>query len=98
MALAAFYFQLHQPMRLHPDRDKFIWDEMNRDVFTRASNRCYIPAIRMFIDLISEHPTFKITFGISGTFLEQARCDRPEVIRLLQELIDAGAEIPQWNS
>ncbi len=90
MPLATFYFQLHQPFRLHPDRDKFLWDEKNRAIFQKVSDKCYLPAARMFTELIAAYPSFKITLSMSGTFLEQAELYQPEVIRALQDLLDAG--------
>jgi len=92
MPLLTFYFQLHQPFRLHPDRDTFLWDEMNESVFRKVSDKCYLPALAMFRDLIRDHRDFKITLGTSGTFLEQAELYRPEVIGVLRELLDAGKE------
>ena len=90
MPLATFYFQLHQPFRLHPDRGKFLWEEKNRAIFLKVAEKCYLPAIRMFTELIAAYPSFKITFGMSGTFLEQAELYQPEVIHVLRELVDAG--------
>lgn len=91
MPLVAFYFQLHQPFRLHPDGEKFLWEEQNREIFLKVADKCYLPAVRMFATLVKENPLFKITLGLSGTFLEQAEQYRPEVIGALQELNDAGA-------
>lgn len=95
MPLVTFYFQLHQPFRLHPDRDKFLWDEMNRDIFRKVAEKCYLPATHMFTELIERHPGFKITLSMSGTFLEQAELYEPHVIRALQNLLDAGEEREQ---
>ncbi len=92
MPLAIFYFQLHQPLRLHPERDKFLWDEQNRAVFEKVAEKCYLPAVEMFTGLIARHGRFKITLGMSGTFLEQAQQYRPEVIQALQALHEAGRE------
>jgi glycogen synthase len=92
MVLTTFYFQLHQPFRLHPDRDKFLWDEKNREIFNQIANKCYIPATLMFTEMIKEYPNFKITLGMSGTFLKQAEQYRPEIIKFLQDLYDAGKE------
>jgi len=90
-----FYFQLHQPFRLHPDRDKFLWDEENREIFLKSSERSYIPAIRMFTDLIRHYPEFRITLSMSGTFLEQAQLYHPGVINALWTLLDAGKDRQQ---
>jgi glycogen synthase len=92
MPIATFYFQLHQPFRLHPAREKFIWDEMNKVVFEKVSHKCYLPATRMFTKLVEKNPAFKITFSMSGTFLEQAQMYKPEVITCLQQLLAAGRD------
>src|SRR4030042_3580755 len=92
MAIATFYFQLHQPFRLHPDRDEFLWEDRNREIFEKVSEKNYLPATRMFTELIADNPGFKITLSMSGTFLEQAQMYKPEVIRCLQELLDAGRD------
>lgn len=92
MPLATFYFQLHQPLRLHPERDTFLWDDKNREIFKKVSEKCYIPATVMFAELVSKYPEFKITLSMSGTFLEQAELYQPAVIRALQELYAAGME------
>ena len=44
------------------------------------------------VALIAAWPGFKITFGMSGTFLEQAELYQTEVIAALQELHAAGKE------
>ena len=95
MPLAMFYFQLHQPFRLHPERGKFLWEDKNREIFLKVAEKCYLPATRMFTDLISTHPSFKITLSMSGTFLEQAELYQPDVIRALQKLLDAGQKKDQ---
>jgi len=74
-------FQLHQPFRLHPDRGRFLWDKVNRDVFLKVAEKCYLPATRMFTELIAKNPGFKITLSMSGTLLEQAELYQPEVIK-----------------
>lgn len=90
MPLVTIYFQLHQPFRLHPERDKFLWDEMNRDVFRKVAAKCYLPALSLFEDILSTDKNFRVTFGLSGTFLEQAELYAPDVISALQRLFDAG--------
>jgi glycogen synthase len=90
MPLVTFYFQLHQPFRLHPDRDKFLWEENNRAIFNKVSEKCYLPAARMFAELVTVHPAFKITLGMSGIFLEQAERYQPELIEALRNLYAAG--------
>ena len=91
MPLTTFCFHLHQPFRLHPERREYLWDDKNRDVFVKVSEKCYLPTIAMFTDLVTRYPGFKITFSMSGAFLEQAELYQPDVIKALQGLIDAGS-------
>ncbi len=92
MPLVTFYFQLHQPFRLHPDVEKFLWEDQNRQIFKKLAEKNYLPATRMFTELIRWNGSFKIALSMSGTFLEQASLYQPEVIRALQELLDAGRQ------
>lgn len=92
MPLVAFYFQMHQPFRLHPDRDKFFWEEKNRALFQKVAAECYLPAIQVLTELIAEHRNFKITLGMSGTFLEQAELYSSHLIKALHELLTAGRD------
>jgi glycogen synthase len=77
-------------MRLHPERDKFLWENMNREVFLKVSEKCYLPALSMFTDLIRTYSDFKITLSMSGTFLEQAEQFKPDVIKSLNLLLEAA--------
>lgn len=95
MPLVTFYFQLHQPCRLHPDRDKFLWEDKNREIFLKVAEKCYLPATRLFTELIRAYPRFRITLSMSGTFLEQAEVYRPALIEALQELLQAGGDRDQ---
>ncbi len=95
MPSVIFYFQLHQPFRIHPDRDKFLWDEENKEIFLKNSERSYRPALGMFTDMIRRHPEFRITLSMSGTFLEQATLYDPGVINALRALLDAGRDNQQ---
>jgi glycogen synthase len=90
MPLVTFYFQLHQPFRLHPDREEFLWEENNRAIFNKVAEKCYLPATQMFTELIAAYPAFKITLGMSGTFLRQAELYRPALITALRDLYAAG--------
>ena len=87
------YFQAHQPNRLKTytffdiGRDPFYEaDDLNRDVLNKVSEKCYVPATKMLLGLIEQHPEFRITFSLSGVFIEQAEHHRPDVVALFQEL------------
>ena len=95
MPLLTLYFQLHQPFRLHPDGVTLLWDEKNREIFTQRAEKCYIPTLRMFSDLVQAHYDFKISLGMSGTFLEQAESYKPEVVDVLKGLLSVGQNTRQ---
>src|SRR5512143_1777084 len=86
MPLVTVCLRLHQPFRLSPDEATFLWDQKNSEVFHRAAERCYLPMIRTFTDLVRTHPNFKLSFSISGTFLDQAELYEPAVVGALQDL------------
>jgi len=87
-----FYFQLHRPFLLHPERDQFLWDERNRDLFTEKAQHCYLPAIRTLASLVGKYRDFRLTVSLSGTFLDQAELYQSEIVKTLQDLLDAGRD------
>ena len=86
MPLVSLCFRLHEPFRLSPDGETFLWDGKNQALFAQRAEKCYIPTTRLLADLVRTHIDFKISYAISGTFLEQAALYQPEVITALQEL------------
>jgi hypothetical protein len=57
-----------------------------------VATKCYHPAIRLFEEFVAAEEQFKVTLGMSGTFLEQADRYNPDVIKALQRLFDAGGQ------
>ena len=58
------------------------------------AEKCYFPTTRLLLDLIYQHKEttkpFKISFGLSGTFLDQAARYAPALIELFQLLAKTG--------
>lgn len=97
MASICFYFQVHQPYRLRnytlfdaTHSDKYFDEHLNKEIFHKVANKCYLPANQMFLELLEKHPEFKICFSLSGVFLEQALKYHPEVIKSFQRLVETG--------
>ena len=90
MPLVTLCLRLHQPARLSPDDTASLWNEKNREIFVRQAERCYLPSLRLFGELVGAHPDFRVAYAISGTFLEQAEQFQPEVIEGLRGLLDAA--------
>ncbi|AGO61331.1 glycoside hydrolase family 57 protein [Ferroplasma acidarmanus] len=88
----AFYFELHQPLRLRPlkiqdrpDKMGIFWEEQNRDIFKRISEISYIPATKLLME-----SGIKSTFSLSGTFIEQALKYSPETIDVIDDYVKSG--------
>lgn len=97
----AFMFKIHQPVRLKPftafnlsNYVKYGLEDMydhplNRDVFIRASRKCYIPATRIVVEEAG-NTGFKATFSVSGVWVEAALRYCRDAIDLLRKAVDAG--------
>jgi alpha-amylase len=98
MKTICFYFQIHQPFRLKRYRffdignDHYYYDDFqNEEIIRRIAERCYIPANRLFLEMIKESGgKFKAAFSISGTALEQMEVYTPEVLDGIMELVKTG--------
>lgn len=96
MPAVCFYFQVHQPYRLRRysvfDTDRHYFDEnKNGEITRKVAQKCYLPASRMFGDLIRHHEgRFRFAMSISGIALEQFERHAPEVIEAFQQLAQTG--------
>lgn len=101
MPAICFYFQVHQPYRVkrYPifqvgeDHDYFTTHEdrlSNKKIFHKVANKCYLPANALFLKLLKQHPELKISYSLSGVFMEQAEEYYPEVIESFQKLVQTG--------
>ncbi|WP_292459911.1 polysaccharide deacetylase family protein [Methanothermococcus sp.] len=95
--LISFNFEVHQPHRLKKAVDinsNDIWNryidvELNKEVFNRVANKCYIPTNRIILELIDEYD-IKVAYSITGVFLEQAMEFNDEVLDLFKDLVKTG--------
>ncbi|MBI3671753.1 alpha-amylase [Candidatus Azambacteria bacterium] len=97
-----FYFQVHQPRRIkkYPifsiGRDhEYFNDDSNTDlnnkkIFKKVADKCYLPANAAMLELLKMYPNFKISYSLSGIFLEQAEEYCPEVLRSFYKLVETG--------
>lgn len=69
-------------------------DERNKQVFKRVSERCYLPASESILELLEKHKSedrgFRVTFSISGLFIEQARSYDARVLQAFKDLSKTG--------
>jgi len=102
MPAVCCYFEVHQPFRINRfsvfhiggdvnPYDAYFNHDLNRKIFERVANKCYLPTNRLLLDLIKQfNRKFRISFSITGTFMEY--CDRymPEVMESFKELFRTG--------
>jgi alpha-amylase len=95
-----FYFKVHQPYRLRKypffsiGKDESYFDgvvdrynQTNESIFKKVTDKCYRPATKLIYHLLQKYPDFKVSYSLSGTFLEQAEKYAPDLIELFQALV-----------
>lgn len=91
-------FMAHQPNRLIPydffkigEHAFYEDDNLNGQVLSEVSERCYLPANRLMKQLIElTQGQFRFSLALSGVVLEQAQYHRPDLIDSFKELADTG--------
>ena len=98
MNAVSFYFQVHQPYRIKnygffdiASEQSYFDSEKNLDILNKVIEKCYLPANETFYKLIKKYDgRFKISYSLSGVFLEQCETWRPDVIESFRKLVDTG--------
>ncbi len=98
MLYVIFCFHVHQPFRLKHYRLfeigknlNYFDNELNERIFERASEKCYLPMNELLLNHLKKYEgTFKISFSITGTFVEQAYLYRPDVMESFKEIARQG--------
>lgn len=99
----ALYLHVHQPWRIRKysifdtansheyfNESDTSTDRNNRKVFEKVAEKSYRPMNALLERMLSEHPEFKLSLSITGTFLEQAEAWAPDVIESFQRLVQTG--------
>ncbi|GGF35371.1 glycoside hydrolase family 57 protein [Echinicola rosea] len=98
MRTICFYFQVHQPYRLKPYRffdigeDHHYWDDFaNKSIMRKVAEKCYLPMNALLLELIEKyHGQFKVSFSLSGVFMDQMEEYAPDVLESFQKLVATG--------
>ena len=96
------YLHVHQPWRVRnydifdvaskhnyfsesasPDQD-------NELIFHKVADKSYKPMNNLLQKLLNDHPDFKVSLSITGTFIEQAEQFDPSVLDSFRRLVDTG--------
>jgi alpha-amylase len=102
MTSVCLYFEVHQPVRLnrfsvfkigeYNSIPGYFDEKLNEEIFTKVAKKCYIPTNNLLLNLINEFDgKFRISFSLTGTFVEYCNQFIPEVIDSFKELFKTGA-------
>ncbi|HCG98912.1 MAG TPA: alpha-amylase, partial [Actinobacteria bacterium] len=92
------YFHVHQPLRVKKynlfdigSETDYFDDKKNSEILRKVANKCYYPANNLMLELIERSEgRFKISYSISGVFLDQAMEFEPKIIESFQRLAQTG--------
>jgi len=69
-------------------------NETDRKIFGRASTKCYFPSNQILLDLIDSHKAekrpVKVSFSVSGVFLEQCEMFQKDLLESFKQLAATG--------
>ncbi|MBQ2622949.1 glycoside hydrolase family 57 protein [Candidatus Saccharibacteria bacterium] len=100
------YLHIHQPIRYREysifdvaNDSNYYYDhydsrQSNERIFKKVANKSYRPMLSLLERNMQSHPDFKVSFSITGTWLEQAQKWAPELIDQIRRMVERGqAEI-----
>lgn len=74
--------------------DLYFDHKLNRYIFERAAKKCYFPANSIILEQIDrckrERKQFKVSYGISGVFIEQCERWSPDLLESFKQLAESG--------
>ena len=72
----------------------YLNEQLNKRVFKKITDKCYLPASQLFLKLLDENEEFKVSFSFSGLLLEQAEKWTPDLLELFRQLAShRGVEV-----
>jgi alpha-amylase len=69
-------------------------NETDRGIFERAARKCYFPSNQILLDVIDKYKTerrqVKVSFSVSGVFLEQCEMFNKDLLESFKQLAETG--------
>ena len=106
MRAICLYLHIHQPIRYREYsifdvsnnsnyfNDNYNGRQSNERIFRKVAEKSYYPMLNLLMANMKKHPDFKVSFSITGTWLEQAEKWAPDLIDKIRYMVDKGqAEI-----
>lgn len=74
--------------------DYYFDNQSDKEIFRRAANKCYFPSNQILLDLVDkhkhDHKPVKVSFSVSGVFLEQCEMFEPDLLETFKQLAATG--------
>ncbi len=74
--------------------DYYFDNEVDKEIFERAAKKCYFPSNQILLNAIEAHKKskrrVKVSFSISGVFLEQCEMFNPDLLESFKQLAQTG--------
>ncbi|MBQ8985246.1 glycoside hydrolase family 57 protein [Candidatus Saccharibacteria bacterium] len=106
MRAICLYLHIHQPVRYRQYsvfevgndsnyfNDDYSGRQSNKRIFEKVMKKSYRPMLNLLEKNMQAHPDFKVSFSITGTWLEQAYAWAPDLIAQIRRMVARGqAEI-----
>lgn len=102
MPSVCLYFEVHQPVRLNHfsvfnigntnDTYSTYFDHRkNRAIFEKVARKCYLPTNQLMLELIRKFDgKFRVSYSLTGTFVEYCELFMPWVLDTFQDLYNTG--------
>ncbi|VVB58742.1 Alpha-amylase [Candidatus Anstonella stagnisolia] len=97
---ACFYFQVHQPLRLkrfsifesHEQsvRERYFDNGLNRQILEKVAKKCYLPTNALMLELLEKHPGMRVSYSLTGVFMEQCKMFAPYLLDSFAALAKTG--------
>lgn len=102
MRAICLYLHMHQPIRYREYsifdvgntsnyfHDDYHGKQSNERIFKKVAEKCYHPTLDLLEQKIKQHPNFKFSLSITGTWLEQAEKWDRELISQIKRMVATG--------
>lgn len=102
MRAICLYLHIHQPVRYREYsifdvandsnyfNDNYHGRQSNERIFRKVAAKSYRPMLNLLEKNIHQHPDFKVSLSITGTWLEQAEKWGPEFIEQIRRMVQKG--------
>lgn len=62
----------------------------NERILRKVAEKSYFPTNKVLLEMLNEHPEFRLSLSITGTFIEQCEAYLPELLDSFRKLINTG--------